>query len=105
LHPGMREGQDQILESQGSRLFLKFYFNFQFVSNISRENNFRSVCNSIQFSIVSRNSRSADCSCARTEISSSLPLNRPANPLPGTLIGIIPDLRQSPQCSPSNRAD
>lgn len=43
LRPKMRELQNQILKRRALRLFLKFCFNFQFVSSNRRVFNFRSV--------------------------------------------------------------
>src|SRR5437016_4043684 len=105
LHPKMREAQNQILKRKPLFLILKFYFRFQFVSSISRANNLRSVCSSIQFKRVSRNSTKGPLSSGATEISSSFAENLAPNSLPGAEIGFIPTLRQSPQCKPSNKAD
>src|SRR5262252_8651836 len=46
LYPKLGERKNQVLKIKPN-LFLKFYFRFQIVSNISRANNFRSVCSSI----------------------------------------------------------
>src|SRR5215475_687141 len=102
FHPKMRKAQNQILERKSLLLLLKFYFRFQFVSSISRVNNFRSVCSSIQFKSVSRNSRNGKSSAAVTAISSSFPANLPPNSLPETEIGFMPGLRQLSQWNPSN---
>src|SRR5216684_4104712 len=101
LHPKVRELQNQILEIEALRFFLKFYFSFQVVSKSSRVINRRSTWCSIQASPASRNSLALSCmDCSYSMRSSRSPAKRSARFLASGCSGFIPERRHFSQKRP-----
>src|SRR6266850_2274547 len=101
LHPELGELQDQVLEGEPLRLFLKFYFNFQVCSKSSRVIKRRSRWCSIQVKEASRNSPAMGCIDLQNSMRSSRsPAKRSARSRASWCNGFIPARRHFAQARP-----
>src|SRR5260370_40959693 len=105
FHPKLRELQNQILEVEALRFFLKFYFSFQVVSKSSRVVSRRSTWCSIQASPASRNSLALACmDFSYSMRSSRSPAKPSARFLASTRNGFDPTRRHFSQQPPPSCA-
>src|ERR1700693_3437111 len=101
LHPELGELQDQVLEGESLRPFLKFYFNSQVCSRSSRVIKRRSRLCSIQVKEASRNSPAMGCiDLSNSMRSSRSPVKRSARSLASWCNGFIPERRHFSQNRP-----